>query len=146
MIKKKKLRKEIIESKLNDVIESISIVSDNFPDNFVSFENSGLVKDGIYKKIEFAIDSIIDICYIINSDLRLGTPEEEEDIFDNLKSNKIFKRDIISLIKEMKGFRNILVHKYGKIDDKKAFETMKEEMKDFEKIIKETEMFLKKHK
>jgi len=32
------------------------------------------VKDGICKRIEFAIEDVFDICAIINADLDLGTP------------------------------------------------------------------------
>jgi len=45
----------------------------------------------------------------------------------------------------MKKFRNVLVHKYGDIDDKKAYEDIKEGLKDFEHIINEIEKFLKKY-
>jgi len=146
MIKKRKLRKELIEDKIKDILDSVNLVIENFPMDFDSFKNLGLVKDGIYKKIEFAIESIIDICYIINADLRLGTPEKEDDIFENLKVNKIFSGKMIGLIIEMKKFRNILVHKYGRIDDLRAFETIKEGLKDFEFIVKEFERFLRGYK
>jgi len=45
----------------------------------------------------------------------------------------------------MKKFRNILVHKYGEIDDKKAYDEINKGLKDFEKIIKEIEKFLGEH-
>lgn len=106
----------------------------------------GLAKDGLYKKTEFAIESIIDVCNIINSDLRLGIPEAEEDILKNLRDNKIFDAKIINLISQMKRFRNVLVHKYEDIDDKKAYESIKEGLKDFELIVKEIEGFLEKQK
>lgn len=115
------------------------------PADLEGFLKLGLVKDGIYKKIEFAIENIIDICSIINSDLRLGSPETEDSIFDNLEKNKILNKKALDLIREMKGFRNILVHKYGDIDDERAFETIKEGLKDFEVIIKEIETFLRKN-
>lgn len=146
MIKKKELRKKEIEDKLTDVIDSVMIVGENLPKDSEDFLHSGLIKEGIYKKIEFAIESIIDICNIINSDLRLGTPETEDSIIENLSNNKIFDKKIMDLIREMKRFRNILVHKYGKIDDKKAFENIKEGLKDFELIVKEIEGFLAKQK
>lgn len=144
MLKKKELRKKLIESKLSDIMESITIIGENLPREFKDFAVSGLIKEGIYKKIEFAIESIIDICSIINSDLRLGMPEEDEDILNNLEKKNIFSTKILSLIKDMKRFRNILVHKYGKIDDKKAYENIKEGLQDFEKIINEIEEFLNK--
>ncbi len=146
MIKKRGFRIEEIESKLNDVIESIAVVEENLPEGLGEFLNLGLIKEGIYKKVEFAIESVIDIFNIINSDLRLGVPEMEEDIINNLRKNNILDNKILSLIAEMKKFRNILVHKYGKIDDKKAFEDIKDGLKDFEQIIKEIENFLEKHK
>ena len=37
----------------------------------------------------------------------------------------------------MKGFRNILVHKYGVVDDELVFEMLSEKLGDFELIIKE---------
>ena len=101
------------------------------------------MKDGIYKKVEFAIESVLDICNIINSDLDLGTPETEESVLDNLEKNKIFDKKVVGLIREMKGFRNILAHRYGRINDELAFENIKEGLKDFDLIIREVERVLK---
>ena len=39
-------------------------------------------------------------------------------------------------MKNMKGFRNVVVHRYGKIDDKLAYTFIKENMGDFEIVIK----------
>lgn len=44
----------------------------------------------------------------------------------------------------MKGFRNILVHRYGKIDDTLAFKILTESISDFYDFIKEIEKFLEK--
>ena len=146
MIRKRELRVKEIEENLVKIVEAIEIVENNLSEDFDSFFNSGLIKEGIYKKIEFAIESIIDICNIINADLRLGMPSFEDNIIDNIDKNKVFDRKIIDLIREVKRFRNILVHKYGDIDDKKAFENIHEGLKDFEKIIAEIEKFLEKHR
>jgi uncharacterized protein YutE (UPF0331/DUF86 family) len=73
-------------------------------------------------------------------------PESEDQILDNLKNKKIFDKKTMLLIQDMKKFRNILVHKYGEINDEQAFENIKEGLKDFETIINEIEKFLKKYK
>ena len=143
MIKKRELRKKQIEKKISDILESVRIIEENLPEEFEDFSNSGLIKDGIYKKIEFVIESVIDICNIINSDLRLGMPEDEDAILKNLKN--IFKPSTIELIEEMKRFRNILVHRYGQIEDLRAFETIKDGLQDFETIIKNFEEFLEEN-
>jgi uncharacterized protein YutE (UPF0331/DUF86 family) len=145
-MKEKRLRKDLISGKLRQIVDSVNLVSDNIPDDFEEFVSSGLVREGIYKKIEFAIECIIDICNIINSDLELGIPDSEEHIIKILEKNKIISKEVLALISDMKKFRNILIHKYGDIDDLKAFEEIKEGLKDFELIINEFEKFLKKHK
>ncbi|MEK6846613.1 MAG: HepT-like ribonuclease domain-containing protein, partial [Nanoarchaeota archaeon] len=57
-----------------------------------------------------------------------------------------FNKNIIELIRQMKGFRNILVHKYGDIDDSKAYEDIKDGLPDFETVIKDIEKFIETHK
>ena len=47
--------KERIKHKLKEIEESVSLVQDNFPDNFKEFNELGLVKDGMYKRIENTI-------------------------------------------------------------------------------------------
>src|SRR3989344_5452921 len=101
-IGKKELRKKEVESKMSDAIDSINEIVENLPGSFGEFSRLGLVKDGIYKKTEFAIENILDICNIINADLRLGIPETEEDVLRNLKKAEIFDEKAIGLIEEIK--------------------------------------------
>ena len=68
-MKSRKLRATLIRSKLAEIEESIELVSEHIPEGFEDFSRLGLVKDGIYKRTEFAIENVFDICAIINSDL-----------------------------------------------------------------------------
>jgi uncharacterized protein YutE (UPF0331/DUF86 family) len=76
MTGKRGLRTELIRSKLADIEEGVCLVEENLPQSFDEFSRLGLVKDGIYRRMEFVIENIIDICSIINSDLRLSVPEK----------------------------------------------------------------------
>ena len=129
------MRKEIILSKINEIEESISLILENMPEDFEEFEKLGLLKDGIYKRIQYIIENVLDICAILNSDMKISSPGEEDDIINNLVKNKVLSQTIGNKIKELKGFRNILVHRYGKIDDKLSFELINENLGDFDKII-----------
>ena len=146
MIQKNKLRIDEIEKKISDILDAISLVEENLPDNAEEFIALGLVKDGLYKKAEFAIESVLDICNILNSDLRLGVPDTEDDLLNNLETKKIFPKKIVQIIREMKRFRNVLVHKYGNIHDLTAYKDVHEGLKDFEPVIAQIEQFLEKHK
>jgi len=139
------MRKEIILSKINEIEESLSLIEENIPEEFDDFENMGLLKDGIYKRLQYMIENILDICAIINSDLKFSSPGEEDDIINNLVKNKVLSKSLGNKIKELKGFRNIIVHRYGKIDDKLSFELIKENMDDFERIIQDIKKIMEKN-
>jgi len=143
MNKKRVVRESLIKDKIKNIIDSINLVGENLPKDFKDFVHSRLIRDGLYKNIEFSIENILDICNILNSDLDLGTPETEDSIIEHLSNNKILNKKVIGKIEEMKKFRNILMHRYGDIDDERAFENIKEGLKDFELFVKEVEKFLK---
>lgn len=73
------MRTEIIRKKTIEIKESIELIKSNLPDSLLDFESLGLIKDGIYKRIEFCIENVFDICAIINTDLRLGIPGSDDD-------------------------------------------------------------------
>ncbi len=140
------MRIELIRSKIEEILESLKLIEENLPDDFETFESLGIVKDGIYKRTEFAIQNVIDICAIINSDLRLTMPEREEDVFEGLMRAGIIPREMADKLRLMKGFRNILVHRYGKINDELAFEVLHEHLEDIYEFVGLIEKFLEGQK
>ena len=138
------LRIDIIKTKLKIIEENIELVEENLPNAVNEFKGLGLVKDGIYKRIETSIQEVLSICSIINSDLKLGIPSNRDDIIIKLTENNILSQKMCEKVKEMKGFRNFLVHRYGKINDEIAFKDIKKGLTDFELFKKEILNFLKK--
>lgn len=142
----KRIRKEEIKQKLREIDDSVNIVQENLPSIFKNFLALGLVKDGIYKRIEFAIENVIDVCSILNADLSLGVPADDDDIIEKLEVNKVLSEELIKKIRNMKGFRNILVHRYGRVQDELAFDILHNNLSDFHIFKKEILKILKKKK
>ena len=136
------MREDLIRTKIKEIEESVDSVKNEIPDELDRFKKLGLIKDGIYKRIEFAVENVFDICAVINSDLDLGIPEGDESIVDNLVNEGILSKEWKDKLSSMKGFRNIAVHKYGAIDDKIAFEILKNNLDDFYKFNETIENFL----
>ena len=100
-----------------------------------------------YKKIEkrracerllqVSIESVIDICAMIVTGLRLGLPAEEDDLFEKLKEAGIITSSMKEILKRMKAFRNILVHEYGRIDDNIVYEVVHSRLNDYEDFKRE---------
>lgn len=136
------IREKIIRTKVKEMEERLVLVEEHLPEGFEEFSKMGLVRDGIYKNVEFCIQQVIDICSIINSDLELGVPSDEGEILENLKEEKILNSELFERIKRMRGFRNVLVHQYGRIDDELAFENIRDGLEDFQHFVDEVENFL----
>ncbi|MEA1993144.1 MAG: DUF86 domain-containing protein [Euryarchaeota archaeon] len=136
------MRKKIIRTKIKEIKENLNLVSNHIPDTFKAFSGMGLVKDGIYKRVEFSIENVFDICALINTDLELGIPRDDRHIVENLTKNGILTKEMGKKLGVMKGFRNIVVHRYGKVNDKLAFRILKENIEDFYDFIEEIEKLL----
>ena len=144
-MKTKPVRETTIRIKLQEIVEGVSLVEEYLPKTAEEFRSLGLVKDGIYKRIEFAIENVFDICAILNADLALGVPGEDEDILLHLVGNGIINPSMLDKIHGMRGFRNIVEHRYGNIDDALAFHLLKENIADFSLFNAEIERVLKKY-
>ena len=99
-----------------------------------------------YKKVEkrracerllqISIECIIDICSLIVTGLRLGLPGEEDDLFERLEAAGIIPSSMKETLRMMKGFRNILVHEYSRVNDRIVYEALRNRLNDF-KIFKQ---------
>ncbi len=64
-------------------------------------------------------------------------PEDDEGTFDILKEENIIDMNLSKKLKEAKGMRNILAHKYGEVDNTIVYNTVKNEISnDVEDFIK----------
>ena len=76
------------------------------------------------KTVESAIETLIDAAAMIVSSERLGLPSDEENIFDILVAKGILSGKVAEKMKDMKGFRNILVHRYGDVEDERVYQLL----------------------
>jgi uncharacterized protein YutE (UPF0331/DUF86 family) len=94
------------------------------------------------KTFELACETLLDVCNIIISLEGYGKPMDSRDSVNKLVENEIISEDLGDRLKDMIGFRNLLVHRYYRIDDRRAFEQLKSETKDFFEFIEAVETFI----
>ena len=140
------MKAEHIIAKFDQIRENIQLIEKNLSKSFVEFEKLGIVKDGIYKRYEYSVELVIDILSLINAELKLGIPNGTSDIIDQLLKNEILDEGLADIIRGMKGFRNILVHRYGKLDDKLAYKIIVENLSDFQIVENQIMTVLRKMK
>ncbi|MFW6282523.1 MAG: type VII toxin-antitoxin system HepT family RNase toxin [Minisyncoccales bacterium] len=140
-----KIDKERILSKVDELDGYLQELTEIVPRDLEAYEKSIRDKRACERLLQISIETVIDILNIINSKLRLGLPSEEEDLIERIYRKKIISKDLKKIILEMKGFRNIIVHKYGEVDDELVFEILSEKISDFDKFRKEIIEYLNKN-
>ena len=87
------------------------------------------------RALHLAIEAVIDLGNHLIADQNFRTPESNRDIFKVLFENKIINNNLYSNLKNMAGFRNILVHDYLTLDRELEYEIIKNSLGDFRKFM-----------
>lgn len=94
--------------------------------------------------LHLCIQIIIDISHLIIIDLGLKRPQDNYEAVFMLYENKIITSVLSKKLDKMIGLRNILVHEYGKIDEREIFSILKKNIKDLEEFKIQIIKFIKR--
>lgn len=92
------------------------------------------LQDIIEREFERAISDCIDIGARIISEQGFESPDTYAEIFEILYKEKVIDYQLSEIMKELAGFRNVLVHIYRKIDHKEVLRHLKENLEFIEKF------------
>jgi len=137
------LDKRRILSKINEMESYLEELSGHIPTSSEDYMNDRDTRRICERLLQITVECTIDIASVIAKGLKLGPPADEEAIFEKLKREKVISKKMADTLLRMKGFRNILVRRYGEVDDKKVFNFLKDNIKDFAAFKKEVLAFLK---
>jgi len=104
------------------------------------FHLYGLVE----RYLQLTCQVVIDTFNLIIIEDGIEKPEDSKETISLLFNKKIISENLASRLDGIVGFRNILVHEYGKIDRKKVYQCLMERLEDFDIFKKETLRWLKK--
>lgn len=129
-------------AKLDEIDGYLGELESIMPETLEEYEKSIASKRASERLLHIAIEAVIDACAILVRELKLGVPKEEEDFFEKL-SGRVITKETCAKLKEMKRFRNILVHRYVEIDDARVYELLRTRLGDFEEFKAQVLDFLK---
>ena len=139
-----RLEREIIEGKLDIIDRNLRFLEEMktlSPDQFE--ESYKDVQAAKYSLLEI-IEACIDIANYIISVKGFRRAEEYSDMFKVLKEEEVIRKELATKLEDMARFRNLLVHRYGEIDNRRVLEIIKHNLKDIEEFEKDIEEFIKK--
>jgi uncharacterized protein YutE (UPF0331/DUF86 family) len=89
-----------------------------------------------------AVEVMANICNHILSRTAGQVPKGYPDCFEKLSGAKIITGELGDKIKKAASLRNIIIHKYWDIDDRKVFKSAQENIGDFEEFLKQINRLL----
>lgn len=93
-----------------------------------------------------AVEAMANICNHILTRVTGGVPKGYPDCFEKLSNAKIITEELAEKLKKAASLRNIIIHKYWEIDDRKIFNSAKENIGDFEEFLKQINAFIETRK
>jgi uncharacterized protein YutE (UPF0331/DUF86 family) len=91
-----------------------------------------------------AVEAMANICNHILTRVTGQIPKGYPDCFEKLSEAKIITKKLGRNLKKLASLRNILIHKYWDIDDRKVFKSAKENIGDFEEFLRQIYKFIEK--
>ncbi|OGV98053.1 MAG: hypothetical protein A3I04_04080 [Nitrospinae bacterium RIFCSPLOWO2_02_FULL_39_110] len=122
-IDKKRIFKKFDE--INDALKQVERVKALKLNEFLESRD---YKDIAYANLIIITEAVIDICFHITAKRLLKAPSSYGDCFNLLKENNLIPADVSNVLIEMARFRNLMIHRYEKIDFGKVYEIITNSM------------------
>jgi uncharacterized protein YutE (UPF0331/DUF86 family) len=132
------LDRERILAKLDELDGYLGELRQVVPESYGRYMESVEKRRACERLLQISIECVMDVCALFVSGLRLGLPAEEDDLIEKLEQAGLISSELGKLLRTMKGFRNILVHEYGRIDNAIVFGMATRRLQDFD--VFKTEM------
>ena len=92
-------------------------------------------QDIVCFNLQMAIQNCIDIAAHVMSDQGTSVPGSVNEMFYFLEENGLVPSELIERMVKAVGFRNLLVHEYGKLDLKEVFEIAHHHSNDLDQFL-----------
>jgi len=85
----------------------------------------------VERTLQMAIETCLDVASHLVSDRGWRTPDGYADTFRVLAENKAIGKSLLPKLERMAGFRNVVVHRYDRIDAAIVVDLLKKHLVDF---------------
>jgi len=130
-----KLDNDRLLEKIGELENYLRELEEYLPNQEEDYLNNGLRKRACERAFQLASENLLDICNLIISEKGFGMPSDSKDSIRKLAENQVLPASLSTRLEELVGFRNLLVHQYGRVDDSRSYSFLTMELKDFYEFI-----------
>jgi len=108
------------------------------------YMNDRMAQAVVERWLQLSAQICLDIASHIISEEGFREPKDNQDMFVILNEEGIIPEDLIADLTGMARFRNVLVHMYAELDQRKVYAALTEHLGDFDRFAKSIVKFLEK--
>ena len=127
--------RDLIIAKASTVRKHLKRVEEKRGQDVQDFLKDLDCQDIVSFNLQIAIQNCIDIAAHIISEEGMGVPGSLSEIFYLLEENDYLSEELTEKMVRAVGFRNLLVHEYGRIDLKQVYGIAREHIGDLNKYL-----------
>ncbi len=135
--------KELLKNKMSDIQGYLSEMEPILKEDARSIIDDSLKIHALERLFQLLVDTAISINTHIISESEFQVPNDYQSTFTTLGENDVFPMHFMEKIAPSVGLRNLVVHKYGRVDLKKMVDDIKNEIGDYVEYLKFVAVFLK---
>lgn len=126
---------EVINAMIDLIEENLRLIKEIKMQGFESFSNNFRDIQAAKHSLQESIEACLDIGSHIIAEKGFRRADDYKDIYKVLEEERIIDLVLSVKLQEMAQFRNLLVHRYGKIDTKRIFIIMSEDINDINQFV-----------
>jgi uncharacterized protein YutE (UPF0331/DUF86 family) len=126
---------EVINAMIDLIEENLRLIKEIKMQGFESFSNNFRDIQAAKHSLQESIEACLDIGSHIIAEKGFRRADDYKDIYKVLEEERIIDLVLSAKLQEMAQFRNLLVHRYGKIDTKRIFIIMSEDINDINQFV-----------
>ncbi len=126
---------EVINAMIDLIEENLKLIEEIKKQGFESFSNNFRDIQAAKHSLQESIEACLDIGSHIIAEKGFRRADDYKDIYKVLEEERIIDPGLSAKLQEMAQFRNLLVHRYGKIDTKRIFIIMSGDINDIKQFV-----------
>lgn len=127
-------RIEQYKRKLEFIIDKITVLPEKLDDN-------KFFLDALFYRLQISIDASMDVVAMLCKDLGITVKDDYSNL-DEIEKLSIFTPGLINELRKWNGLRNVLVHKYNKIEEEIVFQNKNRVVETLITFAKEVEVII----
>ncbi len=133
----------LVKSKLQDLQKYYESLAGILTSSISEVMSDELKLHSVERLFQLMVDTSVDINSHIIATADIPAPDDYQSTFVVLGEQKILPMDFALRIAPSVGLRNLVVHRYGKVDVQKMLADMKREMTQYREFAAHIDAFLK---